>query len=119
MFTAPPPAPPTSFQAAYDNATPVNPASGSRPAELAASFFTIAATAPPAVAGSQDRFNFALNAALVNGTASVKQSAATAVVADVTNSTRTLATAGLSVGPTTYAGLADGIATDHSVRASH
>jgi flagellar hook-associated protein 1 len=118
QFYAAPPATPTPFQAAYDAATPVNPASGSRPAELAASFFTIAATTPPAVAGSQDRFNFALNAALVNGTASVKQSAATAVVADVTNSTRTLTTAGLSVGPTTYAGLADGIANDQSVRAS-
>ncbi|HEV2678819.1 MAG TPA: flagellar basal body rod C-terminal domain-containing protein [Aliidongia sp.] len=108
LFYASPPAAPTAFQTAYDSATPVN------TGELAASFFTMSATSGSAA----DRFNLEVNPALVNGTATVKQSAAITVAVQMAATTTSLSAGGISTGPTSYLGVANAIASDQSGRAS-
>ncbi len=113
QFYLAPPAPPavatpTPFQAAYDNANPVN------PGELAASFFIINNQGTTGA----DRFNFVVNPALLNGTATIKQSAATAVVSALTQSTQPTS---FSAGNITTNGsllqIANTISSDQTLRA--
>lgn len=77
---------PTSFAAAYNNAT-------TSTGELAAGFFT-----------GSDRFNITVNAALLNGSATVKTAAVDTVTTTLTDSSRNYNVTGLSVQNTSYLG---------------
>jgi len=89
----------TPFQTAYNNASPTN------AGELANSFFTMGGAASGT---TSDVFNLQVNAALLNGTSTVKQSSAVGVAVELTS------------GPAPYTALAQGnaIASDQSGRAS-
>jgi flagellar hook-associated protein 1 len=108
FFAPTPPGPATAFQAAYNNATPVN------AGEQASDFFTISnfgATPNDDVSG------FQVNPALVNGTATVKQSAASTVVAQLVANTNSFSSDGVTASNTTYVGVAEAIASNQTQRA--
>jgi flagellar hook-associated protein 1 FlgK len=109
QFWAPnPPGPETAFQAAYNNAAPTN------TGELAADFFTISNFgATP----STDRFGFQVNPALLNGTATVKQAAASPVTQQLVATTNNLSAGGVSVTNSTYTGIAQAFASNQTQRA--
>jgi flagellar hook-associated protein 1 len=109
QFFAPnPPGPATAFQSAYDNAAPTN------TGELATSFFTIPNFgATP----STDAFDFQVNPALLNGTATVKQAAATPVVQQLLASTNSFSAGGVTENNATYTGIAQAIASNQTARA--
>jgi len=104
--TTPPGA--TAFQAAYNNATPTN------AGELASDFFTIPSfgTTP-----NGDAFDFQVNPALLNGTATVKQSAATPVVTQLLAATNSFSAGGVSVTNESYTGIASSLASNQTQRA--
>jgi flagellar hook-associated protein 1 FlgK len=102
FWAANPPGPETAFQAAYNNAAPT------QTGELASDFFTIA---NPGATPSTDRFGFQVNPALLNGTSTVKQSAASPVAAQLVASTNTFSAGGVSASNATYTGIAEAIAS--------
>jgi flagellar hook-associated protein 1 len=108
FFAPTPPGPATAFQAAYNNATPTN------PGELAADFFTIPNFG---AVPSTDAFNFQVNPALVNGTATVKQSAVPAVVSQLVATNNNFAAGGVSATNSTYTGITEAIASNQTQRA--
>ena len=105
---------PTAFQKAYNSGTA---ASG----ELASNFFVIGNQSPggsPQGAGD-DRMNFEINPALLNGKSTIKASSAAAVVAALTANSASNVSAGDIQGFTgTISGLADAIATNQTENAS-
>jgi flagellar hook-associated protein 1 len=108
QFYAAPPAAATAFQAAYNNAAPSN------TGELATDFFTISNFgATP----STDAFGFQVNPALVAGTATVKQSAASPVVGQLLAATNSFGAGGVTASNSTYTGIAEAIATNQTQRA--
>jgi flagellar hook-associated protein 1 FlgK len=109
QFWAPnPPGPPTAFQAAYNNASPTN------TGEQGTDFFTISnfGATPNA-----DFAGFQVNPALLNGTATVKQSSASPVVAQLTAATNSFNDGGVSVTGQTYTGIAAALASNQTQRA--
>lgn len=81
------------------------------------SFFTIdngSAGPPPTAPTLSASASFAINPALVNGTATVKRQSATAVVAAMTASTRSMVAGGVNTSNQTYSGLASVIANYQS-----
>ncbi len=77
------------------------------------SFFTIdnGNAGPPVRAPSQSpSASFAINASLIDGTASIKRQSATPVIAQLTASTRSMFSGGVSSANQTYSGLASAIA---------
>jgi flagellar hook-associated protein 1 FlgK len=109
QFFAAPPAAPTAFQAAYNNALPA--ATGT---ELAANFFTIN---NPAASPNGDAFGFQVNPALLNGTATINQSAASPVVAQLIATTNNFNAGGVSVTNSTYTDIAEAIASNQTQNA--
>ncbi len=108
FYAANPPGPATAFQAAYNNATPVN------GTELASDFFTIPNFgATP----STDALNFEVNPALLNGTSTVKQAAATAVVNQLISTTNNFSSGGVSVTNESYTSIAGAMASNQTQRA--
>jgi flagellar hook-associated protein 1 FlgK len=108
FFAPTPPGPATAFQAAYNNANPTN------AGELGADFFTIPNFgATP----STDAFNFQVNPALVNGTATLKQSAVPAVVGQLIATNNNFAAGGVSATNSTYTGITEAIASNQTQRA--
>jgi len=79
------------------------------------SFFTIDNGSPPTETASQ---SLAVNSSLIDGTATVKRQSATAVVAALTATSRSMSTAGISADNVTYSGLAAAIAGYHSTSQS-
>lgn len=109
------PATPTAFQAAYNNA----PTGAST--DLAANLFIVQNQGPggqPQPAGG-DRFGFEVNPAIVNGTATLKQSSATPLVQALTqnSSTSPISAGGIANFSGTLASLAEAIASDQTQRA--
>jgi flagellar hook-associated protein 1 len=105
FYAANPPGPATAFQAAYNNATPAN------AGELASDFFTI----PNFGANpSTDAFDFQVNPALLNGTATVKQSAATPVVTQLLAATNNFSAGGVSVTNESYTSIASALASNQT-----
>ncbi|MEI7607067.1 MAG: flagellar basal body rod C-terminal domain-containing protein [Rhodospirillaceae bacterium] len=81
------------------------------------SFFTIdnGTAGPPQVAPTlSPSSSFAINPALVNGTATVKRQSATPVIAELTNTGRAMTAAGVTATNQTYSGLASTIANYHA-----
>jgi len=96
---------PTAFQAAYNNATPTN------TGEQATDFFTIPNYgATP----STDAFDFEVNPALVNGTATVKEASATAVVNQLIATTNSFSAGGVSVTNESYTQIASAMASNQT-----
>ncbi|MGB8842717.1 MAG: flagellar hook-associated protein FlgK [Aliidongia sp.] len=108
FFAPTPPGPATAFQAAYNNATPTN------PGELPADFFTIPNFG---AAPSTDAFNFQVNPALLNGTATVKQASVPAVVSQLIATNNNFAAGGVSTTNSTYTGITEAIASNQTQRA--
>ncbi len=84
------------------------------------SFFTIdnGSTTGPTAPSESPSQSLAVNAALVDGSATVKRESATAVVAALTSTTRTMTTGGVNVTNKTYSGLAAAIANYQSTSES-
>jgi flagellar hook-associated protein 1 FlgK len=93
---------PPAFEAAYDGAS-------TEPGELASSFFTTSDGAATA-----NRFDLAVNPQLLNGSGQVKQAAAPAVVAALTQGSQSLNTGGLAISGQTYAQVANAIVANTS-----
>ena len=109
QFWAPnPPGPMTAFQAAYNNAVPSN------AGEQATDFFTISGFG---AAPSTDRFGFQVNPALLNGTATVKQAAASPVTQQLLAATNNFNAGGVSVANQSYTGIAAALASNQTQRA--
>ena len=89
----------SSFEGAYDAAT------SDRTTDLSSGFFTIDTTGT--LSPSQ---SLAVNAGLVAGTSTIKRQSANDVVAQLTATTRSMSTAGVSAANVSYSGLASAIA---------
>ena len=108
QFYAAPPAAPTAFQAAYNNAAPAN------AGEQATDFFTISNYG---ASPSTDAFGFQVNPALVAGTATIKQAGVTPVVAQLLAATNSFSAGGVTATNATYTSVAEAIATNQTQRA--
>jgi|GEM_PF-4721771 flagellar hook-associated protein 1 FlgK len=108
QFYAAPPAAPTAFQAAYDTAGPTE------AGELAANFFTIANYG---ASPSTDAFGFQVNPALLDGTATVKQAAASPVVGQLVATNNNFSAGGVATTNATYTGITEAIASNETQRA--
>jgi flagellar hook-associated protein 1 FlgK len=89
------------FAIAYDSATPIG------ATEQGSAFFT-----------GTTRYNFDVNANLVDGTKKVKQAAANGVGADMDIDTRSISTSGLSTTNVDYSGFVSAIVYTHSQNTS-
>jgi flagellar hook-associated protein 1 FlgK len=98
---------PTAIQAAYDNATPVN------AGELPVSLFTVPAGTTPATLS----FNFQVNANLLNGTDTLKQSSATPLLNALNAANLSFNVGGVSLTNSNVATIAQGIASGQTARA--
>ncbi len=81
------------------------------------SFFTIdngTPGPPPTMPSLSPSGSFAINANLVNGTSTVKRQSATAVVAELTNTSRSMIAGGINSTNLSYSGLGSTIANYHS-----
>ncbi len=98
---------PTAIQSAYDDATPVN------TGELPTSFFTL----PSPLTAGTERFSLQVNANLLNGTNTLKESAATPLLNALTATNQTFSAGGLSLSNVSVSAVTDGIANNETARA--
>lgn len=104
---------PPTFARAYEDATLYN--AGELDGGATERFFTVESGTYPDELG---RFNFQINPSLKNGTQSLKRLSGTAVVEALNAEARTYSVAGLTVPNQDYSGIAAGILTDVTRRAS-
>jgi flagellar hook-associated protein 1 len=98
---------PTAIQAGYDDATPVN------TGELATGLFTLPTGGP----ANSERFTFQVNANLLNGTNTLKQSAASPLLSALVTANQTFSAGGVSLTNASVNNVTDAISANETARA--
>jgi flagellar hook-associated protein 1 FlgK len=108
QFWNQPPGAPTAFQAAYNSAGPTN------AGELNTDFFTNTSFG---LSPNADRFGLAVNPALLNGTSTLKQSAASPVLAQLIGTTQNFSAGGVTLANVSFNTITDTLASNQTQRA--